>query len=51
MHENHHQMPHEHAVGQQVCVNDHFSSTDELKPVWVGPFPIPRVHANGTATV
>ena len=51
MRENHCRMLHEYEVGQQVCVNNHFSSADKLKPVWVGPFPILRVHTNGTITI
>ena len=51
MRENQHRTLHECVVGQQVCVNDHFSSADELKPVWVGPFSILRVHTNGAITV
>ena len=51
MRENQRCTLHDCAVGQQVCVNNHFSSADELKPVWVRPFPFPRVHANGTVTV
>ena len=51
MHENQCCVLHECAVGQQVCVNNHFSSVDELKHVWVGPFPILRVHVNGTFTI
>ena len=51
MHENQHCMLHECAVRQQVHVNNNFSSVDKSKPVWVGPFPILRVHANGAITV
>ena len=36
---------HEHKVGQQVCMNNHFSSVDELKQAWVGPFLMLHVHA------
>ena len=42
---------HEHNIGQQVCVNNHFSSTDELKQAWAGPFLTLCVHANGTVTI
>ena len=38
-------------LGQQVYFNNHFSSADKLKPVWVGPFPILCVQANGTITI
>ena len=51
MRENQRRALHEHEVGQQVCVNNHFSSADELKPVWVGPFPILRVHMNGAIAI
>ena len=51
MHENQRCALHECAVGQQVHVNNHFSLVDKLKPVWVGPFPILRVHTNGTITI
>ena len=42
---------HEHKVGQQVCINKHFSSAHKLKKAWVEPFPILHVHANGTVTI
>ena len=51
MRENQRRALHECEVGQQVHVNNHFSSADELKPVWVGPVPISRVHTNGTITI
>ena len=51
MHENQWSTHHECAVGQQVHFNNHFSSVDKLKQAWVGPFPIPRVHVNGTVTI
>ena len=40
----------EHVVGQNVCVNDHFSSGDKMKPAWKGPFPILQAHSDGTVT-
>ena len=51
MRENQRWMLHECEVEQQVHVNNHFSLADELKPVWVGPFPILCVLTNGTITV
>ena len=51
MRENQRWMLHECEVEQQVHVNNHFSLADELKPVWVGPIPIPRVDANGAVTI
>ena len=33
MRENQPRALHEHEVGQQVCINNHFSSADKLKPV------------------
>ena len=51
MRENQGHALHECAVGQQVHVNNHFSSVDELKQVWVGPFPVLCVHTNGTITI
>ena len=50
-HENQHHTHNEHEVGQQVHVNNHFSSTDELRQAWVGPFPTVCVHANGAFTI
>ena len=41
----------EYVVGQNVYINNHFSSSDKLKPAWTGPFPILQVHTNGTVTV
>ena len=34
-----------------VYVNNHFTSSDKLKPAWKGPYRILRVHTNGTLTV
>ena len=51
MRENQRRTRHEYAVGQQVLVNNHFSSSDKMRPAWVGPFPILRVHTNGTVTI
>jgi hypothetical protein len=42
---------HEYLVGQNVMVNNHFSSGDKLKPAWVGPFRVLQVHTNGTVTI
>ena len=50
MRENQHRTLDECEVGQLVHINNHFSSADEQKPVWVGPFPVLRIHANGTVT-
>ena len=41
----------DHQVGDMVFVNDHFSSSDKLKPAWVGPCKIPRVHTNAAVTI
>ena len=49
--ENARRTRHEYRVGDNVYVNNHFSSADKLKPAWVGPFPVLQVHANGTLTV
>ena len=51
LHENQRCTLHECEVGQQVCVNHHVSSADELKQAWVGPFLIPCVHTNGTVAI
>ena len=51
MRENQRRALHKCEVGQQVYVNNHFSSADKLKPVWVGPFPILHVQTNGTITI
>ena len=51
MRENQRRTLHKCEVGQQVQVNNHFSSADKLKPVWAKPFPILHVHANGTITI
>ena len=49
--ENTKRIRHDYAVGERVYVNNHHSTSDKLKPAWVGPFPILRVHTNGTVTV
>ena len=37
-HENCKQTLHDCSTGKMVCVNDHHSSLDKLKPALVGPF-------------
>jgi len=49
--ENRRRSRHEYSVGQSVLVNNHHSSSDKLKPAFVGPFRILRVHTNGTVTI
>ena len=49
--ENRRRTRHEYTVGSQVFVNNHFTSSDKLKPAWVGPFPILQVHTNNTVTI
>ena len=41
----------DYQVDGMVCVNNHFTSSDKLKPAWKGPYRILRVHTNGTLTV
>jgi hypothetical protein len=41
----------DYQVDGMVYVNNHFSSSDKLKPAWKGPYKILRVHTNGTLTV
>ena len=41
----------DYAVGQMVYISNHFSSGDKLKPAWLGPFKVLRVHTNGTLTI
>ena len=40
-----------HQVGGNIFLNNHFSSSDKMKPAWIGPFSILQVHTNGTLTV
>ena len=42
---------HEYQVGDNVYVFNHHSTSDKLKPAWIGPFPILRVHTNNTVTI
>ena len=49
--ENRRRSRHEYVVGSQVFANNHFSSSDKLKPAWKGPFPVLQVHTNGTLTI
>lgn len=51
MRENARRSQHDYKVGDMVYINNHFSSGDKLKPAWVGPYKIIRVHANGNVTV
>ena len=41
----------DYQVGQMVWINNHFTSSDKLKPAWKGPYKVLRVHTNGTLTV
>ena len=41
----------DYQIGEQVLVNNHHDSSDKLKAAWVGPYPILRVHTNGTVTL
>jgi hypothetical protein len=41
----------DYQVEGMVYVNNHFSSSNKLKPAWKGPYKILRVHTNGTLTV
>ena len=41
----------DYQVGGFVFIKNHFSSSDKLKPAWIGPFKILRVHSNGTLTI
>ena len=41
----------DYRVNGQVYINNNFSSSDKMKPAWVGPFLILQVHANGTLTI
>ena len=49
--ENRRRTQHDYQVGGFVMIDNQFSSSDKLKPVWVGPHKILRVHTNGTLTV
>ena len=49
--ENQQHTHYEYEVGQQVHANNHFSSADELKQAWVGPFLTLHVHMNGAVTI
>ena len=42
---------HEYSVGDQVYVFNHLDTRDKLKPAWIGPYPILRVHTNNTVTI
>ena len=41
----------DYQVGGSVYLKNHFTASDKLKPAWIGPFKILRVHANATLTV
>ena len=49
--ENCRRSQHDYQVGEMVYLNNHFSTSDKLKPAWVGPYKISRVHANGNVTI
>jgi len=49
--ENRGRSHHEFEVGQLVYVNNHHTSSHKLKVAWKGPYPILRVHTNGTVTI
>ena len=49
--ENRRRSQYDYQVGGSVMVDNHFSSSDKLKPVWVGPYKILQVHTNGTLTI
>ena len=51
MRENSRRTRYEYKVGDKVYVYDQYSSSEKLKPVWKGPYPIIIVHTNGTVTV
>ena len=41
----------DYQVGQMVYINNHFSSADKLKPAWIGPYKIVKVHTNNGFTI
>ena len=49
--ENQRRSRHECKVGDVVCINNHHSSGNKLKPPWLGPHPILQVHTNNSVTV
>ena len=49
--ENRRRSQFDYQVDGNVYIDNHFSSSDKLKPAWLGPYKILRVHANGTLTV
>ena len=51
MRENRRRSQYDYKVGDMVYINNHFSSSDKMKPAWVGPYKIIRVHANSNVTV
>ena len=42
---------HDYAVGDQVWKKEYIGLSDKLKPTCSGPYPIDRVHTNGTLTI
>lgn len=42
---------HDYQVGEKVWKHQHLGLSDKLKPTAVGPYPITRVHTNGTVTI
>ena len=48
---NQRRVQHDFRVGEQVLKRQPVSPQDKLKPSNVGPFPITRVHTNGTVTI
>ena len=42
---------HKYVIGQNVYINNHFLSGNNMKPAWKGHYPIVQVHSNGTVTI
>ena len=42
---------HDYAVGDLVWKREYLGLSDKLKPTVTGPYPIVRVHTNGTVTL
>ena len=49
--ENAKRIRHDYAVGDQVWKKMYLGFSDKLKPTVTGPFPIEKVHTNGTVTI
>jgi len=48
---NQRRIDHDFAVNELILKKNILGFSDKLKPAWQGPYPIERVHTNGTVTI